>query len=275
MSVVPATDAAALLCHHGTRTGRATHHAARRVHGGWQVCPKTPVGEIWNLRDARLFGDLEPDELEKVLAVMPVHSYRQGEYIFFAGEAADSLFVLQVGTVKVSYVTLNGDEKILNIFQPGDVFGQLFLGKYRHRIGEAQALEDVVVGKLCEETFLGLIQQVPRIALNFIKHLADEQRETLARMHALMRMEARYRLLGTLLSLARRYCCAEGDWFTLPPSLTQEDIANMAALNRSTVSSLINDFRREGILGGSGRSLTVNRVKVEKVLEETGLEVLI
>ncbi len=233
-----------------------------------------PPQEIWNLRDARLFDQLTPEEMEQVLEVMPAYSYRAGEYVFYAGEVADSLFVLQVGTVKVSYINLNGDEKILNIFRPGDVFGELFLGQYRHRIGEAQALEDVVVGRLCEETFLDLIQRLPRVALNFIRHLADEQRQTLARMHALMRAEARYRLLGTLLSIARRYCCTDGDWFDLPPSLTQEDVANMAGLNRSTVSTLINDLRREGVLGGRGRTISVNYAAMQQILEDAGLEVL-
>ncbi len=234
-----------------------------------------PPREIWNVRNVELFSELTVEEMEQVLEVMPTYSYRAGEYVFHSGEQAHSLFVLQVGTVKVSYITLNGDEKVLNIFQPGDVFGELFLGKYRHRVGEAQALEDVVVGQMCEENFLDLIQRFPRIALNFIRHLADEQRETLARMHALMRMEARYRLLGTLLSVARRYCCTDGEWFDLPGSLTQEDIANMAGLNRSTVSSLINQMRREKLLGGSGRTLTVNLPAVEMVLEAAGLEVLV
>ncbi len=132
----------------------------------------------------------------------------------------------------------------------------------------------MVVGRLCEETFLDLIQKLPRVALNFIRHLADEQRQTLARMHALMRAEARYRLLGTLLSITRRFCCTDGDWLDLPMSLTQEDIANMAGLNRSTVSTLINDLRREKVLGGQGRVLSVNHVAIERILEDAGLEVL-
>jgi CRP-like cAMP-binding protein len=93
-------------------------------------------------------------------------------------------------------------------------------------------------------------------------------------MHALMSMDARHRLLGVLLGLARRYCCEDSPWFTLHESLTQEDIANMAGLNRSTVSLLINELRREGILGGTGRSLTVNRIAVEERLKEAGTEIL-
>lgn len=230
---------------------------------------------MWNLRDVDLFVGLAGDEIEEVLKVMPRASYRQGETIFHAGDVADSLYIVESGMVKVSYITLNGDEKILNIFQMGDVFGQLFLGKYRHRLGEARAMENVRVCRLGENDFLDLIQRFPRVGLNFIRHLVDEQRETLARLHALMRMEARYRLLGTLLSIARRYCCTQGSWFDLPMSLTQEDIANMAGLNRSTVSSLINDLRREGVLGGSGRSLSIDRDSIETLLEDAGLEILV
>lgn len=232
------------------------------------------MDELWNMRGINLFDGLTGDQIEEVLQLAPPKSYRKGEYIFFAGDDADALFLLQLGTVKVSYITLNGDEKVLNIFRPGDIFGELFLGKYRHRVGEAQALDDVIVCRICEETFLSLTQRFPQIALNFIRHLADSQRETLARSHALMRADAKYRLSGILLSMARRYCCTEPDWFELPVSLTQEDIANMAGLNRSTVSSLINELRRDGILGGTGRSLSVNRTAIETLLEEAGLEVL-
>lgn len=232
------------------------------------------MDELWNMRGINLFNGLTGNEIEEVLKLAPPKSYRKGDFIFYTGDAADALYILQLGTVKVSYVTLNGDEKILNIFRPGDIFGELFLGKYRHRIGEAQALDDVIVCKMCEETFLSLIQRLPQVALNFIRHLADGQREMMARTHSLMRADAKYRLLGILLSMARRYCCTESDWFELPASLTQEDIANMAGLNRSTVSSLINDLRRDGVLGGIGRSLQVNRKAIEALLEEAGLEVL-
>lgn len=230
--------------------------------------------EVWNLRNVHLFQGLTPAQMDDILSIMPVNSYRRGEFVFMAGEAADRIYVLQVGTVKVSYVDLNGDEKILNIFQAGDIFGDLFLGKYRQRIGQAEALEDVVVCPLREVDFLNLIQRFPQVALNFIRHQSDEHRETVARMHALMSMDAKHRLLGVLQGLARRYCCAEEPWFALHESLTQEDIANMAGLNRSTVSLLINELRREGILGGSGRSLTVNRRAIEEILEQSGSEIL-
>lgn len=91
--------------------------------------------ELWSLRRVQLFQGLSPAQMDEVLRIMPVASYRKNEYIFMAGDDADALFIVQVGTVKVAYVDLNGEEKILSIFQTGDLFGHLFLGKYRKRIG--------------------------------------------------------------------------------------------------------------------------------------------
>lgn len=234
------------------------------------------MNDHWNLQDIDLFRDLSHDEINEALQIMPVVNYRAGEILFRTGEIANSLYLLQAGLVKVSYISLNGDEKILSIFHSGDIFGELFLGHYKHRIGEAQALDDIEVCRLTKDRFLMLVQRFPQIGLNFIGHLADGYRETLARMHALMRMEAKYRLLGTLLNLARHNCCIdEAGWFTLHTAISQEDIANMAALNRTTASLLINEFRRQGVLGGSGRSLSINRNSVEQLLQEAGLEILV
>lgn len=228
----------------------------------------------WSLRHTNLFEGLDDEQMARIAAMTPVVSYRRHEYVFQTGDAADSLYILQVGTVKLSYINLNGDEKVLSILQSGDIFGDLFLGKFRSRIGFAQAMDDVVVCRLSEADFLQLIQQFPRVALNFIRHQANEHRQTMARMQALMGMNARDRLLGIFLNLARRYCCEDEDWFTLHQSLTQEDLANMTGLNRTTVSSLINEFRREGILGGTGRTITVNRRAVLESLEQVGSELL-
>jgi CRP/FNR family transcriptional regulator len=230
--------------------------------------------QVWNLRNANLFQGLSPAQMNDIVKLLPVKNYRKHEYIFMAGDEADALYVVQLGTVKVAYVDLNGEEKILDIFQAGDIFGYLFLGKYRQRIGNAQALSDVVLCRLTEVDFINLIQRFPVIALNFIRQQADEYRETVARMHALMSMDAKHRLLGTFLTLARRYCCDQEDWFTLPESLTQEDIAKMTGLNRSTVSLLINELRRQNILGGAGRALSVNKKAVEEILKSIGSEIL-
>lgn len=223
---------------------------------------------------ANLFADLSRTEAEHVVRRLRTRAFRQGQFIFSTGQRAHTLFLLCHGLVKVSYGTPNGDTVILEICEAGDIFGELFLGDYRFRIGHAEAMTDCTVCQLSEDDLYQLINEYPSIGVNFIRHQADSQRRTLARMHALQRSDARARLLGTLLSLARTMCCAEGTRFQLHPAITQQDLADLTGLNRSTVSSLINRLRAAGILGGSGRSLTIDLAAVEAALRSEGFELL-
>lgn len=222
----------------------------------------------------RLLTGLQPDEIQTCGGYINRMQFRRGETIFHRGDPADSIYFLFEGLVKKTFVNPAGDEKTISIYQAGDLFGALFLGRYKHRISTAIALEDVTAGRLRRDHLQLLIGQIPLLGLNLISYLADEQRETLARLHALQHVDARHRLLGTLLSLSRRYCCDEGTWFHLPESITQDDLASITCLNRSTVNVHLNQLREQGILGGKGRRVLVDRRAVEAELERAGLEIL-
>jgi CRP-like cAMP-binding protein len=220
-----------------------------------------------------LLDGLSSQEVNAFMQSLKFLSFPRDSLIFRGGEAATTLYIVCEGVVKKTYGNARGDEHILNIYQPGDLFGQLFVGKYHHRIGHAIAVTDTLVAALDKDDFERLVQSIPALGLNFIRHLADEQRETLARIHAMRQADARHRLLGILLTLARRSPGTNG-WHCLPEGITQSDIANVTGLNRSTASVLINALRREGILGGSGRLIMVHRHYVEDLLDKAGLEIL-
>lgn len=222
-----------------------------------------------------LFKDLSLSQIKHVLSFTRKVTVNRGEYIFLTGESADYLFILETGLVKISYITADGSERVIDFREDGDIFGELFLGKYRHRVGIAKALADCTIYKLCENCLFQISQYYPEVNRNFINHLVDSHRETFARMHALSWSDAKLRLLGLLVVLARQSCCSVTGEYRLHPRITQEDIANMAGLNRSTVSSLINECRREGLLSGSRRMVIVHVREIEAMLDEHGSEVLV
>lgn len=98
---------------------------------------------IWNLRNVRLFENVTPQELRELSVLLEDRQYRRGEFLFHMGEMADRLFFLQKGSVKVSILSPAGEERILDIFRPGDTFGEMFFGEDNRRIGTAVALTDV------------------------------------------------------------------------------------------------------------------------------------
>ena len=106
---------------------------------------------LWNVRDLRLFETVTPRELRKLKPLFQVRHCRQGEFLFRVGDAANLLYFVERGVIQVSSISSEGDEHILDIFKPGDVFGELFVSDEHHRTAAAQALssgdgENVVRG---------------------------------------------------------------------------------------------------------------------------------
>lgn len=226
-------------------------------------------------RAVQLFDGLTSSQLERAMTHVRISHIQRGEYIFLTGESVDYLFLIERGIVKISYITADGNEQVIDFRGNGSIFGELFLGRYRHRIGIAQALTNSTIYKLSEQCFYDLSQCYPLINRNFIKHLVNSHRESLARLHAVSRADARLRILGLLTILARQFNSSELTIFRLHPSITQEDLANMAGLNRSTVSSLINECRRDGLLSGSRRDVFVHLPEIEALLSRNGSEILV
>src|SRR5690348_9881981 len=99
---------------------------------------------IWNVRDLRLFETLTPRQLRKLKPLFGERHYRQGEVLFHAGDAADLLYFVEKGAIKVSIVSRDGDEHIMDIFKPGDTFGELFATEGHQRTTKAEALSSVI-----------------------------------------------------------------------------------------------------------------------------------
>ena len=221
-----------------------------------------------------IFAGLSSCEMSELLPRLRLREYRAGEYIFNTKNPANYLFLLASGLVRLTYIAPDGDNNLLDICEEGDIFGEMFIGAYPFRIGDAQAMNDVQVYLLHEEELYYLIETYPQIGINFIRHLSDSKRRLFSRLHALQRTKAKWRVLGTLISLARTMCCTEGHHFVLNQAITQQDIADMTGLNRSTVSSLINRLREKNIMGGSGRYLYLDVPRMEALFKDKGFELL-
>lgn len=226
---------------------------------------------ISTLRSLRLFADSPLQELREASRLLDVRYYRPGEFVFDVGEQAGRVYFLESGIIKITVVSPDGHERILDVVNAGDTFGEPFLSCGQRRTAAAQSLTASTVRTMAVEVFMNLMQTLPNLCLNFVRHLTDLQRRTLVRLDAQMQMDRGLRLLTVLLDLAERCGQRTGDNYTLPVELTQGELARMVGLNRSTVSVLLNYYRRSGILGGQGSMLVIHAIPARALVEEAGL----
>jgi CRP/FNR family cyclic AMP-dependent transcriptional regulator len=213
------------------------------------------------------------DDRRALAPYLHTQHYRRGAFLFQAGEVADQLFWICQGIVKLSAPTLEGGERLLNIFWPGDFFGMLALSRDQRRVSSAQALSPVTV----QTTNGGLTQFLrlcPDLHTDLLQNMFDQQHRSTLRVEALLSADIGARLLAILLDLGERYGQPIVDGYRLAADLTQEHIAHLVGLDRSTTSLLINRYRRDGVLGGRGRLLEIYQAPVRALLEQAGLAML-
>ena len=89
-----------------------------QMAGGGAGLSPVCFGQLW------LFQNLEHRELAALMESALRRKYDKGQSIFVQGDAADKMFLIKVGRVKLTKVTEEGQETTLDIRQAGDVLGE-------------------------------------------------------------------------------------------------------------------------------------------------------
>jgi CRP/FNR family cyclic AMP-dependent transcriptional regulator len=101
------------------------------------------------------------------------HQIEAGSVIFREGEAADQLFVIKSGEVRIQI----GNRTITEL-SAGDIFGEMALIDNEPRSATAVAMTDVELVPVSEKQFLFLVSQTPYFALKVMRVLARRLRAT-------------------------------------------------------------------------------------------------
>ena len=99
--------------------------------------------------------------------------FKAGSVIFREGEAADQLFVIKSGEVRIQI----GNRTITEL-SAGDIFGEMALIDNEPRSATAVAMTDVELVPVSEKQFLFLVSQTPYFALKVMRVLARRLRAT-------------------------------------------------------------------------------------------------
>ncbi len=217
------------------------------------------------IRTGELWEGLSPEEREQIARYCPDRSFQKGSTIFSPGDAPEALYVLSSGLIKLSHVSEDGQESILRVFGPGDVFGELLL-TVRARPFLATALTACTVTVVPGKTFLQLLSTIPKIGFNFIGVLSRHLAEV-----ALDRAQASHkwsfdRLVLTLLKLSKAHGEEMEGRTSIVLPLTHQILADMIGTSRETVSRHLARLQREGIVTQRGRTLLIHEARLKPLL---------
>ena len=211
-----------------------------------------------SLRAIPLFSSVSDEDLEMIASLLIERCFPNNKTIVEEGLPGDYMYVIQEGRVKVTKLSGDGREKILEMMGPGDFFGEMALLDRAPRSASVTALSETVILALARNDFLSVLRRSPDLAMAVIQELTrrlrliDEQASSLS----FQRVEERTK--GVLVRLAREEPGVAGapDRY-VTPSLTHQQIADMIGTSRETVTRVIKCLKEQNWLRQEAKKYVV------------------
>jgi len=204
--------------------------------------------------------------LAKVGDGKTVSTFRKNETVFEQGEAADKVFYIQKGRVKVVVVSEQGKEAVVGIFEPGQFFGEGCLNGHPLRISTTTALEDCVITAITKTAMLAALHSEPKFSELFMSYLLSRNSRIEEDLIDQLFNSSEKRLARVLLLLAN--FGKDGGLQPIEVHVSQETLAEMIGTTRSRISFFMNKFRKLGFISYNGK-IKVHNSLLNAVLHDT------
>lgn len=191
--------------------------------------------------------------------------YQRGQSVYCLDDPADEIYLIQEGRVKILRLSSDGQQKILDIYQPGDFFGELCICGGQRRTEQAVALQPLRTTSFQLQGLMKLLRRTPDMVLELLQLLCARLRESHDQIAALAFDNIPRRLARELLRLGRNERpMDEGGLVRL--NLTHEELAQLVGTSREMITTIMNQFRQRGLLDYARRQITFDPGPLEQFL---------
>ena len=163
-----------------------------------------------------------------------------GEIIFLEGEAAEGLWIVETGQVKIFKLSADGGEHILHLRGPGKSFNDIAALDSGSNPANATALSpEAQVWLVPSEVLTYVLSQNTQVALNVIRLLAIRVRSLVGQIEDLALYSVTVRLARFLLKQAE-------DPTLSGPGITRTAIAAHINTTPQTISNVLHSLEESG-----------------------------
>jgi CRP/FNR family transcriptional regulator, cyclic AMP receptor protein len=180
-----------------------------------------------------------------------LHQYRKSRRIFAQGDAADAVFYIQKGRVKLSVLSKQGKEATIALLGPGEFIGEgCITSDQPRRMASATTIVECSVLRIDRQSMLNVLHREHSFSDLFVAYLVTRNSQIQEDLVDQLFNSAEKRLARILLLLAR--FGKDGRSETVLPRISQETLAEMVGTTRARVNFFMNRFRRLGLIHYNG-----------------------
>ncbi|MFT6166184.1 MAG: CRP-like cAMP-binding protein [Vicingaceae bacterium] len=205
--------------------------------------------KLWHLEQINLFKNLSDEELVELDDLTVMKTADKNQFIYFPKEPSKILFFLKAGRIKIGSYSEDGKEIIKAILYPGEVFGEMGIVGEESRKDFAVAMDSET--RMCTlhvDQFKKMMEANSQLSLEVTKNIGEKLRNIERRLESLIFKDARERIIDFMKEMAGKYGKKIGVEVLVKHDLTHQDIANLTATSRQTVTTVLNDLKEKDLI---------------------------
>jgi len=204
------------------------------------------------IRKLHLFAALDAQQFDHVSETSVSSKLVPHQNLFFQGESASHFYLLVSGQIKLYLLSPEGEEKIIDIIQPGQFFAEavMFMEGQRYPVN-ATALAESEVFAFDNQVYRSIIENSPRVSLAVLSDFSRRMHFMLNEIDRLALHSASYRFVYYLLENVSE------EESQIDLVISKQTIASQLSIKPETLSRILKRLRSEGLVEADGRQIKI------------------
>jgi CRP/FNR family cyclic AMP-dependent transcriptional regulator len=221
--------------------------------------PATP--ELAAISECSLFDGADEATIHSLSQACSIRQLARGAILAAEGSIVGQAFLILRGRVRAVRRGESGREITLEVFRPGELIGDAILAPDQPLTNDWEAVEQTAVLVIPREALLAHMRAVPELPIQMGRLLVGRLNRSKDMAVGLALSDVQDRVIEALRLLARQ----DGEGQEMPDGLlirhrpTQQELANRIGACRETVSRIVSDLTRRGLVTPQGRSLLLSK----------------
>jgi len=223
-----------------------------------------------DLKQVVVFQHATDEDLELILKNSITRSIEEGSFFFMQGDEADYLYILTSGQVKLMQSNPNGQQVNLRTIYPWQMFGALGAVRTDGATypASAQTLEDSTALATPSLFLRSMLETRPYLSFDLMNLMTSYIQEMQARYRELATERVEQRVANALVRLAGQSGIKSDQEAGIELSFSRQDVAEMTGTTLYTVSRLLSDWERKGIIKtGREKILVLNPHELVRIAD--------
>lgn len=217
--------------------------------------------------EAKLYAGLSGKQVRELRGRLGFCHSGPREILFRAGDPSEYLYVVREGQVKLTRTDIDGHEHLLNLVGPGYFLGFDAIGNSSHSYS-AETLTPTVFCRIKHDDIVWLLAEAPKVSLNILLAVNEQLAQARNMIRALGQKTAIEKVAALLLSLYPPDVAGRSDK-ARALHLSRQEMAEILGLTVETVSRIMAELRRQGIINAPrGRIVVSARARLQALAGE-------